>query len=336
MIQGQLTTRSTPISVLQWYVSRQSSHTIAPFLFLFRSRVFWLFVHRLHWLLIGLSAPTKKLDWFKDTAYPLCLSNKVVYFPTRTLLSSYDSQKTMHALQMTGSEPVYVFKNQHQLHGDYFFSPSKWSSKCIIFVQPTTFSFTSTKNPIKSKSSIQSQSPPDSNAQSKTLSDPPKKPTFKELAAKVTTHLINPPSKFVLFLYHPSQCFFPFPFCRELELKSTMWHLLKHRHKSKERVLRKCCFRMRQNLRYVDFLFHNKSKGVHSGSVGLPPPVCAVSQGNIRTKKHTKSAVPVADDTTDVSIFFTCMQFSKILPAKYPSMSVCRFKTSFPCSLVGI
>ena len=121
MIQGQLTTRSTPISLLQWYVSRQSSHTIAPFLFLFRSRVFWLFVHRLHWLLIGLSAPTKKLDWFKDTAYPLCLSNKVVYFPTRTLLSSYDSQKTMHALQMTGSEPVYVFKNQHQLHDDYFF-----------------------------------------------------------------------------------------------------------------------------------------------------------------------------------------------------------------------
>ena len=93
---------------------------------------------------------------------------------------------------------------------------------------------------------------------------------------------------------------------------------------------------MRQNLRCVDFLFHNKSKGVHSGSVGLPPPVWAVSQGNIRTKKDAKSTVPVADDTKDVSIFFTCMHFPKILPTKYPSMSVCRFKTSFPCYLVGI
>ena len=89
-------------------------------------------------------------------------------------------------------------------------------------------------------------------------------------------------------------------------------------------------------LRYLDFLFHNKSKSVYSGSVGLPPPVCAVSQGNICTKKDAKSAVPVADDMPYVSIFFSCMQFSKILPAKYPSMSVCRFKTSFPCSLVGI
>ena len=225
--------------------------------------------------------------------------------------------------------------NTSSMTTTFFLHPNGVRNVLFLSSQPP-FHLPLKKKTIKSKSSIQSQSPPDSNAQSKTLSDPPKKPTFKELAAKVTTHLINPPSKFVLFLYHPSQCFFPFPFCRELELKSTMWHLLKHRHKSKERVLRKCCFRMRQNLRYVDFLFHNKSKGVHSGSVGLPPPVCAVSQGNIRTKKHTKSAVPVADDTTDVSIFFTCMQFSKILPAKYPSMSVCRFKTSFPCSLVGI
>ena len=55
------------------------------------------------------------------------------------------AKQTLHALQMTGSEPVHVFKNQHQLHDNYFFSPSKWSSKCIIFVQPTTFAFTSKK-----------------------------------------------------------------------------------------------------------------------------------------------------------------------------------------------
>ena len=71
---------------------------------------------------------------------------------------------------------------------------------------------------------------------------------------------------------------------------------------------------MNQNLRYLGFLFHNKSKSVYSGAVVLPPPVCAVSQGNIRNKKTGKSALPVADDSKDVSMLFTCMHFSQVLP----------------------
>ena len=59
-------------------------------------------------------------------------------------------------------------------------------------------------------------------------------------------------------------------------------------------------------------------------------------RGTSATKKTGKSALPVADDSKDVSMFFTCMHFSQVLPDKYPSMSVCRFKTSFPCYLVGI
>ena len=71
---------------------------------------------------------------------------------------------------------------------------------------------------------------------------------------------------------------------------------------------------MKPNLRYLDLLFHNKSKSVYSAAVLLPPPVCAVSQRNIRNKKTGKSALPVADDSKDVSILFTCMHFFQLLP----------------------
>ena len=53
-------------------------------------------------------------------------------------------------------------------------------------------------------------SPTDSTAQSKPTSDPPKNATFKELADKLTTYLINPPSQYLgILFYQPSQHSFP-------------------------------------------------------------------------------------------------------------------------------
>ena len=111
--------------------------------------------------------------------------------------------------------------------------------------------------------------------------------------------------------------FLPFPFYRKLEQKSTLWQ---QHHKEKERALgqRKCCSRMKPNLRYLDFLFHNKSKSVYSAAVLLLPLFVLFPGEHPHQKKTGKSALPVADDSKDVSILFTCMHFPKCFPITNP------------------
>ena len=88
-------------------------------------------------------------------------------------------------------------------------------------------------------------------------------------------------------LFSTIATFLPFPFYRELEQKSTLWKQHHKQHKQKEKALglRKCCSLMKTNLRYLDVLFHSLSKSVYTAAVLLPPSVCAISQGNIHTKK---------------------------------------------------
>ena len=189
MLQGQLIIRSTPIFLVQYHISRASFHTINISCFSIARYFDTFFLNFIDYKL-GWVHPQRNWTFTGSHHFPCA-------FPTRTLT-------------LTGSEPVHIFTNQHHFTNQHFFSPSKWSSKCIIFVQPSTFAFSLKKNKLKSKSSDVPPSPSDPNAQSKTLSDPPKKATFKEIAAKVTTYLINPPSKLFLFFLPTIATFFPF------------------------------------------------------------------------------------------------------------------------------